>query len=77
LIFATMINEANVTSSACRLWRIFQVETSAPPSDNSPTVAALAIPVKRLLIRLAAGFTSVSGGIGKMNFSFRNRVETA
>lgn len=26
-----MINEANVPSSACRLWRIFQVETSTPP----------------------------------------------
>ncbi len=26
-----MFSEANVTSSACRLWRIAQVETSAPP----------------------------------------------
>jgi len=26
-----MINEANEPSSACRLWRISQVETSAPP----------------------------------------------
>ncbi len=27
-----MINEANASSSACRLWRIPQVETGAPPS---------------------------------------------
>jgi len=26
-----MINEANEPSSACRLWRIPQVETSTPP----------------------------------------------
>ena len=30
-----MINEAHVPSSACRLWRIFQVETSTPPSRLS------------------------------------------
>lgn len=29
-----MINEANEPSSACRLWRIFQVETSTPPNSN-------------------------------------------
>jgi hypothetical protein len=28
-----MINEANASSSACRLWRIPQVETGAPPSN--------------------------------------------
>jgi hypothetical protein len=27
-----MINEANASSSACRLWRVHMVETSAPPS---------------------------------------------
>jgi hypothetical protein len=27
-----MFNEANEPSSACRLWRIFQVETSTPPA---------------------------------------------
>jgi hypothetical protein len=27
-----MINEANEPSSACRLWRIFMVETSTPPA---------------------------------------------
>ena len=32
-----MINEANGPSSACRLWRISQVETSAPP-DNVVTL---------------------------------------
>src|SRR5439155_3170727 len=29
-----MINEANEPSSACRLWRISQVETSTPPASN-------------------------------------------
>jgi len=30
-MFDAVIYEANASSSACRLWRIFQVETSAPP----------------------------------------------
>src|SRR6266404_4891740 len=30
-----MINEANEPSSACRLWRISQVETSTPPCGTS------------------------------------------
>jgi hypothetical protein len=29
-----MINEANASSSACRLWRDHMVETSAPPSKT-------------------------------------------
>ena len=29
-----MINEANEPSSACRLWRIYQVETSTPPKSE-------------------------------------------
>ena len=29
-----MINEANEPSSACRLWRILQVETSTPPATT-------------------------------------------
>lgn len=29
-----MINEANVPSSACRLWRFFMVETSTPPASE-------------------------------------------
>jgi len=29
-----MINEANASSSACRLWRFRQVETSTPPSGK-------------------------------------------
>jgi len=29
-----MINEANEPSSACRLWRISQVETSTPPKTT-------------------------------------------
>src|SRR6267143_5724626 len=35
-----MINEANEPSSACRLWRISQVETSTPPATRplSPTI---------------------------------------
>src|SRR6185437_16716240 len=35
-----MINEANEPSSACRLWRIYQVETSTPPS-GTPTSSCL------------------------------------
>jgi hypothetical protein len=31
-----MINEANEPSSACRFWRIYQVETSTPPSAEQP-----------------------------------------
>jgi len=34
-LFDAMINEANASSSACRLWRISQVETGAPPSSKS------------------------------------------
>ena len=30
-----MINEANESSSACRLWRIHQVETSTRPQANT------------------------------------------
>src|SRR4030095_5482891 len=30
-----MINEANEPSSACRLWRLCQVETSTPPLRKS------------------------------------------
>src|SRR6266702_226431 len=33
-----MINEANEPSSACRLWRISQVETGAPPATR-PIIA--------------------------------------
>jgi len=29
-----VINEANASSSACRLWRVHMVETSAPPSGS-------------------------------------------
>ncbi len=32
-MFGSVINEANEPSSACRLWRISQVETSAPPAN--------------------------------------------
>ncbi len=39
MIFGSIFNEANEPSSACRLWRISQVETSAPP-PNVPTIAA-------------------------------------
>jgi hypothetical protein len=33
-----MINEANASSSACRLWRIYQVETSAPPKKSGENI---------------------------------------
>jgi len=35
-MFGSMINEANEPSSACRLWRIYQVETSTPPTSGTP-----------------------------------------
>jgi hypothetical protein len=35
-----MIYEANASSSACRLWRVHLVETSAPPQATSSNVAA-------------------------------------
>ena len=33
-----MINEANASSSACRLWRFRQVETSTPPKSDARIV---------------------------------------
>jgi hypothetical protein len=33
-MFDPMINEANGSSSACRLWRVPQVETSTPPDST-------------------------------------------
>jgi hypothetical protein len=35
-----MINEANEPSSACRLWRIYKVETSTPPSKRNGLILA-------------------------------------
>jgi len=35
-----MINEANEPSSACRLWRIPQVETSTPPHASADTIVS-------------------------------------
>jgi hypothetical protein len=45
-LFDAMINEANASSSACRLWRIFQVETGAPPKANKYIFACPLPPVK-------------------------------
>jgi hypothetical protein len=43
-----MIYEANASSSACRLWRLPQVETSAPPSMcDRPIVTVIPRMVKR------------------------------
>jgi len=36
-----MIYEANEPSSACRLWRIFQVETSLSPAEDYEQLAAI------------------------------------
>jgi len=36
-----MINEANEPSSACRLWRIYQVETSTPPHSGTATFSLI------------------------------------
>lgn len=42
-----MINEANASSSACRLWRVHMVETSAPPAQFSKAIILqLALRVK-------------------------------
>ena len=43
-----MINEANEPSSACRLWRIFMVETSTPPPEvTAQNMDVIARRVKR------------------------------
>jgi len=36
-----MINEANEPSSACRFWRIYQVETSTPPKAERSYLRAI------------------------------------
>jgi hypothetical protein len=46
VLFDAMINEANASSSACRLWRICQVETSAPPQASRHTLHHFPAPVK-------------------------------
>jgi hypothetical protein len=43
-----MINEANASSSACRLWRVHMVETSAPP--HFYIIVECAAPVKSRII---------------------------
>jgi len=45
-----MFNEANVTSSACRLWRIDPVETSTPPKRNARTIRAAASKFKDSIV---------------------------
>jgi hypothetical protein len=47
-LFDAMINEANASSSACRLWRVPQVETSAPPLTDIVIIARFARAVKSL-----------------------------
>jgi AraC family transcriptional regulator of adaptative response/methylated-DNA-[protein]-cysteine methyltransferase len=67
-----MINEANEPSSACRLWRIFQVETSTPPtkrnnqnmSENGPSVKERGGKLLRKPSSLSA-FTPGSAGNAK------------
>jgi hypothetical protein len=41
-----MIYEANASSSACRLRRLHQVETSTPPESNGQTMADTRAEVK-------------------------------
>jgi len=49
-----VIYEANASSSACRLWRLSQVETGAPPSlCDAHIITATAPPVKLCRLRLA------------------------
>jgi hypothetical protein len=47
-LFDAMIYEANASSSACRLWRIPQVETSAPPLTDMVIIARFARAVKSM-----------------------------
>ena len=59
-----MINEANASSSACRLWRVSQVETSTPPT-NRDTFARFVPEVKR---EAAAGSGGGGAGNGVLEF---------
>ena len=45
-MFGSMINEANEPSSACRLRRIYQVDTSTPPSIGRRIIAPFSLAVK-------------------------------
>jgi len=42
-----MINEANASSSACRLWRVPRIETGTPPNANVYILAPKLHKVKR------------------------------
>ena len=42
-----MIYEANASSSACRLWRVPQVETGTPPKVSAANMAVRRPPVKQ------------------------------
>ena len=48
-MFGTMINEANEPSSACRLWRTNQVETSTPPCSIASNIGRKSDPVKAMV----------------------------
>jgi hypothetical protein len=54
-----MINEANESSSACRLWRISQVETSTPPASKQ------IIAGQRLEVKLATTGGAARGSQGR------------
>jgi hypothetical protein len=65
-----MINEANEPSSACRLWRLCQVETSTPPNGTS-IFAQLRLPVKRCVMPLtSAQFLDYKRAIAVVNLNF-------
>ncbi len=50
-----MIYEANEPSSACRLWRTYQVETCTPPNGGNNM-----LPGRRRVKDAAAGVTAVA-----------------
>jgi prepilin-type N-terminal cleavage/methylation domain-containing protein/prepilin-type processing-associated H-X9-DG protein len=63
-----MINEANASSSACRLWRVHMVETSAPPFGrlHNPSIHRVG-QMKKIRLRIELQPSPVGGFINCMN----------
>jgi len=58
-----MFNEANEPSSACRLWRVSQVETSTPPRVGTGSIDRDSGLVKEC-VRNASGILRSPGLMG-------------
>ena len=70
-----MINEANEPSSACRLWRLCQVETSTPPKQRTHSRLSRAVGQACSLTPLILALTSAQRAaykqaIAVLNLSF-------